>query len=97
MSTWLWVGLAALFFCGGCSALVWSAILAGARHDQRIDDMLDVIGEEGPPPGCDCEDCEDMRQHPPDCACEESCWPAFVQRMRDIAARQAAELDRRRP
>ena len=34
------------------------------------------------------------RRHPADCACDEQCWPAFVQRMRDIAARQAAELNK---
>lgn len=86
----------AVAFAGAIALVAAAMVVFWTRRARRapIDDM---IGEEGPPAGCDCEDCEDMRQHPPDCACEESCWPAFVQRMRDIAARQAADLNRRRP
>jgi hypothetical protein len=85
-------------------ALVGLAARRTARRLDRaepIDSMVDVVSDDGPVVGCDCEDCDLLRaeyamhteRHPDRCACDP-CWAVFIQRMRDIAARQAAELDK---
>lgn len=99
MLAWVWVPIALFLFCCGCFALVWVAILGGKHHDQRIDAMVHVAS--GPLPGCDCDDCEDMREHMrdrPDCA-ESCCWELRLDEMVERFDWPAAEaeFERRRP
>ncbi len=91
---------------GACGALLGAGILWGwlviaahgwwqRRRARAGADWEDIIRELWP------DSPTDQRPivHRRDCACEEFCWPAFVARMRHIAARQAAELNQqgRRP
>lgn len=97
MSDWVWVLAGVGLFVAGAWALRW----VSRRADRRIDDMVDAAltpdADDDPVQGCDCQDCCDFRDevarrlstHRPDCGC----WAAFVAQMRDIAARQAAEID----
>jgi hypothetical protein len=88
VSDWVWVLAGVALFVAGAWSLRWVS-----RHaDRRIDDMVD-----------DCADLRDeaarrLGTHRPDCGCDD-CWAEFVAQMRDIAARQAAEIDQqgRRP
>lgn len=54
----------AIAFTGAIALVAAAMVVFWTRRARRapIDDMLDVIGEEGPPPGCDCEDCEVERE-----------------------------------
>jgi hypothetical protein len=101
VSDWVWVLAGVALFVAG----VWSLRWVSRHADRRIDDMVDAAltpdPDDEPAPGCDCQDCADLRAeaarrlgtHRPDCGCGD-CWAAFVARMRDIAARQAAEIDK---